>query len=62
MGGYKSPIKRTGRCFLEDVDVAELAMDSSIPNGVRPYSLDEASAKRLWALTEEMTGVTFNVS
>jgi NAD(P)-dependent dehydrogenase (short-subunit alcohol dehydrogenase family) len=55
-------LNELGGVYLEDVDVAELAIDSSIPNGVRPYSLDEESAKRLWALTEEMTGVTFNVS
>lgn len=51
-----------GGVYLEDVDVAELAVDSSIPNGVKPYSLDEASAKQLWKLTEELTGVTFNVN
>jgi NAD(P)-dependent dehydrogenase (short-subunit alcohol dehydrogenase family) len=50
-----------GGVYLEDVDVAELAIDSSIPNGVKPYSLDEASAKQLWKLTEELTGVTFDV-
>ncbi|MGZ3872534.1 MAG: hypothetical protein ACXVJD_06430 [Mucilaginibacter sp.] len=47
--------------YLEDVDVAELAFDPFIPHGVKPYSLDEATAKRLWKLTEELTGITFNV-
>jgi NAD(P)-dependent dehydrogenase (short-subunit alcohol dehydrogenase family) len=49
-----------GGVYLEDVDIAELAIDSSIPNGVKPYSLDEGSAKQLWKLTEELTGVVFN--
>jgi NAD(P)-dependent dehydrogenase (short-subunit alcohol dehydrogenase family) len=46
--------------YLEDVEIAELAIGSSVPNGVKPYSLDEASAKQLWKLTEELTGITFN--
>jgi NAD(P)-dependent dehydrogenase (short-subunit alcohol dehydrogenase family) len=52
-------LNEIGGVYLEDVDVAELAVDSSVPNGVKPYSLDEASAKRLWELTEEITSITF---
>jgi len=59
-----------GGVYLEDGDIAELLpIDSSIPtnaklhqNGVQQYSLDENSAKRLWNLSEEMTGVTFNIN
>jgi hypothetical protein len=29
--------------------------------GVKPYSLDAAAAKRLWGLTEELTGITFDL-
>ncbi|HEX8608932.1 MAG TPA: SDR family NAD(P)-dependent oxidoreductase, partial [Pedobacter sp.] len=47
--------------YLEDVDVAELAIEESMQNGVKPYSLDEASAKKLWLLTEELSGVKFDV-
>ncbi|ACU60951.1 SDR family NAD(P)-dependent oxidoreductase [Chitinophaga pinensis] len=54
-------LKEIGGVYLEDVDVAALAVDASVPNGVKPYSLDEASAKSLWKLTEELTGVRFNV-
>jgi NAD(P)-dependent dehydrogenase (short-subunit alcohol dehydrogenase family) len=54
-------LNEIGGVYLEDVDIAELAIDSSIPNGVKPYSLEEASAKQLWKLTEELTGVTFNI-
>jgi len=52
-------LNQIGGVYLEDVEVAELAIDPSIPNGVKPYSLDEASAKQLWAFTEELTGVKF---
>jgi NAD(P)-dependent dehydrogenase (short-subunit alcohol dehydrogenase family) len=54
-------LSEIGGVYLEDVNIAVLAVGSSIPNGVKPYSLDEASAKQLWKLTEELTGVTFKV-
>jgi NAD(P)-dependent dehydrogenase (short-subunit alcohol dehydrogenase family) len=54
-------LNEIGGVYLEDVDIAELAIDPAIPNGVKPYSLEEASAKQLWTLTEELTGITFNV-
>ncbi|WP_345951095.1 hypothetical protein ABDD95_06500 [Mucilaginibacter sp. PAMB04274] len=55
-------LSSTGGVYLEDVDVAALATDSSISNGVKSYSLEEASAKRLWQLTEGLAGVKFNFS
>jgi NAD(P)-dependent dehydrogenase (short-subunit alcohol dehydrogenase family) len=54
-------LNETGGVYLEDVNIAQLAVDSSVPNGVKPYSLNEASAKQLWKLTEELTGVTFDL-
>lgn len=50
-----------GGVYCEDADIAPLAADISNPQGVSPYSVDEASAKKLWALTEEMTGVKFTL-
>lgn len=50
-----------GGVYCEDADIAGLSTDSSFSAGVKPYSLDEMSAKRLWALSEEMTGVPFYV-
>ncbi|QEC80325.1 SDR family NAD(P)-dependent oxidoreductase [Mucilaginibacter ginsenosidivorax] len=55
-------LNQIGGVYLEDVDIAQLAINPSIPNGVKPYSLDEAAAKKLWRLTEELTGVIFNVN
>ena len=54
-------LNETGGVYLEDVDIAELAIDSSVPNGVKPYSLEEASAGQLWQLSEKLTGITFDV-
>ncbi|MEI9806582.1 MAG: SDR family NAD(P)-dependent oxidoreductase [Bacteroidota bacterium] len=55
-------LNNTGGVYCEDADIAELASDSSISGGVQPYSLDEAGAKKLWNLSEEMTGITFRVN
>lgn len=54
-------LNNIGGVYCEDGDVAELNADTSMPTGVNPYSLDKASAKRLWALSEEMTGITFRI-
>ncbi|MBP1612923.1 MAG: short-chain dehydrogenase/reductase [Bacteroidetes bacterium] len=50
-----------GGVYCEDGDIAELVTGSSISNGVKMYSLDEANAKRLWKLSEELTGILFDI-
>ncbi|HTN17221.1 MAG TPA: SDR family NAD(P)-dependent oxidoreductase [Chitinophagaceae bacterium] len=50
-----------GGVYCEDADVAVLASDTELSNGVKRYALDEKSAKRLWKLSEEMTGISFNM-
>lgn len=52
-------LNNIGGVYCEDADIANLAIDAS--SGVQPYSLDEANAKRLWSLSEEMIGITFHV-
>jgi NAD(P)-dependent dehydrogenase (short-subunit alcohol dehydrogenase family) len=62
-------LNNIGGVYCEDADIAELLSENpSIQTDARPhqsgvmdYSLDESSAKRLWDLTEEMTGVEFKV-
>ena len=59
-----------GGVYCEDAEVAELDEgniehnfgDPSSLRGVRPYAVDAENAKKLWALTEEMTKVSFQVS
>ncbi|WPP48752.1 SDR family NAD(P)-dependent oxidoreductase [Catalinimonas niigatensis] len=51
-----------GGVYCEDADIAELALESSMSGGVKPYSLDEANAKRLWTLSEEMIGIGFQTN
>lgn len=49
-----------GGVYCEDGEVAVPASDTAM-GGVKLYSLDETNAKKLWKLSEEMTGITFNI-
>lgn len=59
-----------GGVYCEDADIARLDEgniehnynDPSSLRGVKPYSLDAENARKLWRLSEEMTGVVFDVS
>jgi len=59
-------LKDIGGVYCEDVEVAHLAIgkiekgNGLEAQGVQPYSVDEANARRLWDLSEKMTGVAFN--
>ncbi len=61
-----SPLLNTiGGLYCEDADIATLVDEtpgSINTGGVRSYSLDETNAKKLWALSEQMTGVSFPVT
>lgn len=56
-----SLLNNIGGVYCEDGDIAPLCADISGQKGVNPYSLDGASAKRLWALTKQMTGIKFTL-
>ncbi|GEP94059.1 SDR family NAD(P)-dependent oxidoreductase [Chitinophaga cymbidii] len=58
-----SQLNGIGGVYCEDGDIAALlSSDATLhQSGVQPYSLDEHNAKRLWTLTEEMTGILFSV-
>lgn len=49
-----------GGVYLEDCDVAEVD-DTSDEGGVRSYALDPVTAERLWALSEELVGRSFEL-
>jgi len=58
-------LNNLGGVYCEDADIAELADErsgASTTGGVSLYSLDEANAKRLWAWSEEMTGISFRAN
>lgn len=56
-----SLLNDVGGVYLEDSDVAVLSLEQEMSAGVKPYSLDESSSKKLWKLTEELTGIVFEV-
>ncbi len=57
-----SLLDNIGGVYCEDADIALLANENSIGiSGVELYSLEEASAKKLWDLSEKMTGVAFTI-
>ena len=58
-------LNNIGGVYCEDADIAKLVIennDVSKSAGVELYSLDETSAKKLWKLSEEMTGVIFQAN
>ncbi|OKP83182.1 oxidoreductase [Paenibacillus sp. P3E] len=51
-----------GGVYCEDADIAEaVPADSVQGSGVWPWAVDRESAGRLWVLSEQMTGVRFNI-
>lgn len=50
-----------GGVYCQDTDIAELSLEQGVSTGVKPYSLDPTNAKRLWELSEKLTGITFKV-
>ncbi|HRB70936.1 SDR family NAD(P)-dependent oxidoreductase [Flavobacterium sp. WV_118_3] len=58
-----SPLLDTiGGVYCEDTDIAPLANEASVGSyGVELYSLDESNAKKLWDLSEQLTGVNFSI-
>jgi hypothetical protein len=54
-------LNNIGGVYCEDVNIAEINNEQTFSAGVKLYSLDETNAKILWKLSEELTGVTFDV-
>ncbi len=54
----KTPKQLNG---LQDDDPVKRMEGVSKIEGVTPYALEEETAKRLWTLSEELTGITFQI-
>ncbi|WP_306299239.1 hypothetical protein [Brevibacillus brevis] len=53
-----------GGVYCQNIDIAPLVpIDGGKPGlpGVCPWAADEQAAKRLWSLSEELTGVSFTI-
>lgn len=55
-------LNHLGGMYCEDANVATLALSPEMSAGVKPYSINAAAAKRLWQLTEELTGISFDLA
>lgn len=55
-------LENLGGVYCENTDVAQLNADVSVIGGVKAYSLNEYNAKKLWTLSEEMTGIKFDLN
>jgi NAD(P)-dependent dehydrogenase (short-subunit alcohol dehydrogenase family) len=55
-------LNNIGGVYCEDTDIAELSLRQEVSAGVKPYSVDETNAKRLWELSEKLTGITFQLN
>jgi NAD(P)-dependent dehydrogenase (short-subunit alcohol dehydrogenase family) len=57
--GIVAAADAVGGLYCEDCHVAEVTEGEGLRGGVRPYALDAARAKALWARSEQMVGETF---
>lgn len=55
-------LNEVGGVYCEDNEIARLALGEEFSAGVKPYSLDETNAKRLWKLSEQLTAVSFDLA
>ena len=55
-------LEGVGGRYAEDCHLAEVADTGFGGEGVAPYAVDKAAAERLWALTEQALGQTFDLS
>lgn len=56
-----SELANYGGVYCEDCNIAVTVKDSASPYGVLPWAIDPDGAPRLWQLSEELTGVTFQI-
>ncbi|MES2458694.1 MAG: SDR family NAD(P)-dependent oxidoreductase [Bacteroidota bacterium] len=61
-------LNELGGVYCEDNDIAELddsllgeTVDTGLMKKVMPYALEEGSAKKLWRMSEELTGALFAI-
>jgi NAD(P)-dependent dehydrogenase (short-subunit alcohol dehydrogenase family) len=57
--GIVAKAEDVGGHYCEDCHVAEIVENPNYRGGVRPYALDPARARALWAKSEEMVGERF---
>ena len=56
--GVSPLLEGMGGLYCEDCEVAVLSQDDTKRSGVRAWAIDPEQAERLWALSEQLSGVT----
>jgi NAD(P)-dependent dehydrogenase (short-subunit alcohol dehydrogenase family) len=56
-----SELEGRGGLYLEDCHVAEVNDSEGASDGVRSYALDAEVARRLWSVSEQMVGESFDL-
>lgn len=57
-----SRLEGLGGVYCEDCDIAAgVAADKKTPGGVWPWAMDPVAADRLWALSEQLSGVAIGI-
>ncbi len=56
-----SLLNNVGGVYCENSEVAPLSLNAEIEEGVKMYAVDKANAKKLWTMSEEMTGIQFQI-
>lgn len=54
-------LNNIGGVYCENCEVASLSLNAGVEEGVKVYAVDKASAKKLWKMSEEMTGISFKI-
>lgn len=55
-------LNEIGGVYCSDCDITGMATDEPMSDGVKHYAVDEENAKRLWDLSEQLTGITFKIN
>lgn len=56
-----SKLNNLGGIYCEDVEVADINLSDNFSSGVKTYALNEETAKKLWAWSEEITNIHFKI-
>ncbi|RYY57876.1 MAG: SDR family NAD(P)-dependent oxidoreductase [Chitinophagaceae bacterium] len=54
-------LKDIGGVYCSDCEIAQLVADTGMSDGVRASSLNPDDARRLWKLSEQLTGIRFTL-
>jgi NAD(P)-dependent dehydrogenase (short-subunit alcohol dehydrogenase family) len=54
-------LNNIGGVYCENAEIASLSLNAEMEEGVKMYAVDKANAKQLWKMSEDMTGISFQI-